>query len=325
MFKTARLKLTAWYLLIIMFISLSFSGLIFQIVSREINRFARAPRFRVEENFLFNEDLVVEVRHRVLLSLLEINGLILLIAGSLGYFLAGKTLKPIEAVLEEQKRFIGDASHELRTPLTALKSMLEVSLRDKKITLPEAKSIISDSLEETDKPTSLSNSLLELARLDGDTKKLVREKLLVKDLVADSFKQITLRAQAKNISITSRTNSTQVFGNREKLVETLIILLDNALKYSPSGSQINISAQTIKNTALIKVSDHGAGISSSDLPHIFERFYRADIARSKNNKDGFGLGLSIAQKIIEEHKGKIEVKSKLGQGSEFKVTLPLFS
>ena len=325
MFKTARLKLTAWYLLIIMFISLSFSGLIFQIVSREINRFARAPRFRVEENFLFNEDLVVEVRHRVLLSLLEINGLILLIAGSLGYFLAGKTLKPIEAVLEEQKRFIGDASHELRTPLTALKSMLEVSLRDKKITLPEAKSIISDSLEETDKLTSLSNSLLELARLDGDTKKLVREKLLVKDLVADSFKQITLRAQAKNISITSRTNSTQVFGNREKLVETLIILLDNALKYSPSGSQINISAQTIKNTALIKVSDHGAGISSSDLPHIFERFYRADIARSKNNKDGFGLGLSIAQKIIEEHKGKIEVKSKLGQGSEFKVTLPLFS
>jgi len=325
MFKTARLKLTAWYLLIIMFISLSFSGLIFQIVSREINRFARAPRFRVEENFLFNEDLVVEVRHRVLLSLLEINGLILLIAGSLGYFLAGKTLKPIEAVLEEQKRFIGDASHELRTPLTALKSMLEVSLRDKKITLPEAKSIISDSLEETDKLTSLSNSLLELARLNGDTKKLVREKLLVKDLVADSFKQITLRAQAKNISITSRTNSTQVFGNREKLVETLIILLDNALKYSPSGSQINISAQTIKNTALIKVSDHGAGISSSDLPHIFERFYRADIARSKNNKDGFGLGLSIAQKIIEEHKGKIEVKSKLGQGSEFKVTLPLFS
>jgi len=94
MFKTARLKLTAWYLLIIMFISLSFSGLIFQIVSREINRFARAPRFRVEENFLFNEDLVVEAKHRVLLSLLEINGLILLIAGSLGYFLAGKTLNP---------------------------------------------------------------------------------------------------------------------------------------------------------------------------------------------------------------------------------------
>jgi len=325
MFKTARLKLTAWYLLIIMFISLSFSGLIFQIVSREINRFARAPRFRVEENFLFNEDLVVEAKHRVLLSLLEINGLILLIAGSLGYFLAGKTLKPIEAVLEEQKRFVGDASHELRTPLTALKSMLEVSLRDKKITLPEAKSIISDSLEETDKLTSLSNSLLELARLDGDTKKLVREKLLVKDLVADSLKQITLRVQAKNISITSRTNSTQVFGNREKLAEALLILLDNAFKNSPSGSRISISAQTIKNTALIKVSDHGSGISSSDLPHIFERFYRADIARSKNNEDGFGLGLSIAQKIIEEHKGKIEVKSKLGQGSEFKIILPSFS
>jgi len=320
MFKTARLKLTAWYLLIIMFISLSFSGLIFQIVSREINRFARAPRFRVEENFLFNEDLVVEVRHRVLLSLLEINGLILLIAGSLGYFLAGKTLKPIEAVLEEQKRFIGDASHELRTPLTALKSMLEVSLRDKKITLPEAKSIISDSLEETDKLTSLSNSLLELARLDGDTKKLVREKLLVKDLVADSFKQITLRAQAKNISITSRTNSTQVFGNREKLVETLIILLDNALKYSPSGSQINISAQTIKNTALIKVSDHGAGISSSDLPHIFERFYRVDKARSKS-VGGTGLGLAIVKHITEAHGSKIEVKSKVGKGSTFTFNL----
>jgi signal transduction histidine kinase len=325
MFKAARLKLTAWYLLIIMFISLSFSGLIFQMISREINRFARAPRFRVEENFLFNEDLVIEARHRVLLSLLEINGLILLIAGSLGYFLAGKTLSPIQKIVEEQKRFVGDASHELRTPLTALKSMLEVSLRDKRITLKEAKSVIRDSLEEADKLTLLSNSLLELARLDGAAKKLAKEKLFVKDLVADCLKQITLRAQTKKISIIPRTNGTKVFGNREKLAEALLILLDNALKYSPSGSRINISAQTIKNTALIKVSDRGAGISSSDLPHIFERFYRADITRSKNNEDGFGLGLSIAQKIIEEHKGKIEVKSKLGQGSEFKVTLPLFS
>ncbi len=325
MFKTARLKLTAWYLLIIMVVSLSFSVILYRIVSLEISRFARTQRFRFDQRFLLDEELLAESRGHLFWSLVEINSIIFIVSGSLGYLLAGKTLSPIQKIVEEQKRFVGDASHELRTPLTALKSMLEVSLRDKKITLPEAKSIISDSLEETDKLTSLSNSLLELARLDGDTKKLVREKLLVKDLVADSLKQITLRVQAKNISITSRTNSTQVFGNREKLAEALLILLDNAFKNSPSGSRISISAQTIKNTALIKVSDHGSGISSSDLPHIFERFYRADIARSKNNEDGFGLGLSIAQKIIEEHKGKIEVKSKLGQGSEFKIILPSFS
>jgi signal transduction histidine kinase len=324
-FKTARIKLTAWYLLIIMFISLSFSAILYQIVSLEITRFAQAQRFRFDQRFLLDEELLAESQQHLFWSLVEINGIILVVSGSLGYLLAGKTLFPIQKIVEEQKRFVGDASHELRTPLTALKSMLEVSLRDKKITLKEARSIIGDSLEETDKLTLLSNSLLELARLDGDARKLIKEKLFVKDLVVDSLKQVSLRAKTKNISISSSTNGTQILGNREKLIETLVILLDNALKYSPSGSQISISAKAFKNSALIKVSDHGVGISPADLPRIFERFYRIDSSRSRQEEGGYGLGLAIAQKIVEEHHGKIEVESELGKGSEFKITFPSFS
>lgn len=324
MFKTARLKLTLWYLLIIMFISVAFSGVIYRMVSVEIERFARSPRFRIE-NIIVDEPVIREIKKRVAVSLLEINGVILLISGTLGYVLAGKTLDPIQKMVEEQKRFVSDASHELRTPLTALKAMLEVSLRDKKMTLKDARKLIKESIEEGDKLTNLSNSLLELARLDNNGLKSNFEKLQVSSVVAEAIKKISIKAKKKNIKVTKTTNGTKVKGNREKMVEVFVILLDNAIKYSPENTKISIKAKELKNKLVIRVKDQGVGISADDLPHIFERFYRSDSARSKVDEGGYGLGLAIAKKIVEEHSGKIAVKSAPGRGSEFKITLPIFS
>ena len=150
MFEGARVKLTAWYVLIIMIISIGFSAVIFDLVSLEVQRFAVAQRYRIERLYIQDDtllppvqpdvDLVNEARHRLFLILLGINGGILIAAGGLAYLLAGKTLRPIGEMVDEQNQFISDASHELRTPLTSMKSSMEVGLRDRKMGIREANS-----------------------------------------------------------------------------------------------------------------------------------------------------------------------------------------
>lgn len=335
MFKQARLKLTAWYLLIIMVISFSFSALIYQLISIEINRFANSQRNRFEKQFVLNEvprppkiiiddDLINETEKRLTISLFVINGIILVISGLLSYFLAGKTLKPIQQMTEDQKQFISDASHELKTPLTALKSLFEVSLRDKKITLTDAKKVIQQGIGQTDKLSKLSNSLLELSRFDNQ--KLVSTKpILIKEIIIDAVSQLQPKADKKNIKIISKIGSQKVSGNYQKLVELFIIFLDNAIKYSPDNTKINLITISHKKNLSIKIIDQGIGISKKDLPHIFDRFYQASNSRTKNSDTGYGLGLSIAKQIIELHHGQIEVESKLNQGTTFVIYLPFFS
>src|SRR5574340_425624 len=145
MFRSARLKLTAWYLLIIMLVSMFFSIVIYRVLTAELDRFAQLQQTRIERSFentqfmpsipMIDLELVAEFKKRIILSLLFINCSILLFSGWFGFILAGKTLQPIQDMVEDQKRFISDASHELRTPITALKTMLEVGLRDKKMSL----------------------------------------------------------------------------------------------------------------------------------------------------------------------------------------------
>ncbi|HWS49254.1 MAG TPA: HAMP domain-containing sensor histidine kinase [Candidatus Methanoperedens sp.] len=327
MFKEARLKLTVWYLLIIMVISLSFSGIIFGMVCTEMERFSRSPRFVIEnrQSIMEREELLRESKKRLFIFLAEINGVILIISGSLGYFLAGKTLSPIQKMLEEQKRFVSDASHELRTPLTALKSMFEVGLRDKKMNLKEARMLIGDGIEETDKLKKLSDSLLELARENTNGQKMLVEKVSTFAITDEAIKNVSIKAKNKKIKIVNKVRPFFVLGNKDKLTELLVILLDNALKYSPNNSLVKISTKKSKGQIIIKVKDQGQGIEKKDIPYIFERFYRADSARGRIDEGGYGLGLAIAKKIIDEHNGKISVKSVVDQGSEFKIYLPSVS
>lgn len=335
MFKTARLKLTAWYLLIIMIISLSFSGLIYQIINIEMTRFAVSQRNRFERRLdvllnsrpvmFIDNDLLAESRRRLFINLLMINGVILILSGSLSYLLAGITLSPIQKATENQKRFISDASHELRTPLTALKSLFEVSLRDPKLSLVESKEVIKSGINQTDKLKKLSDSLLEISRFDDTQSQINFQSLSLKKIISESLNQLNPKIKSKNIKIVNLISTVKIKGDFDKLVEMFIVFIDNAIKYSHSDSQIKLSSKIKNNQVVIKIIDQGIGISKEDLPKIFNRFYQADNARTKGVNDGYGLGLSIAQNIIKFHQGKIEVKSKLNTGTTFIIYLPIFS
>jgi len=346
MFHSARLKLTAWYLLIIMTISLSFSGVIYVGLTRELERGWRRMeiRKRAEDlgiplpgffslrpedlprrlkdfspRYFLTEDLK-ETKRRVLRNLLAVNGGIFILAGISGWFLAGKTLKPIEQALEEQKRFVADASHELRTPLAALKTSNEVALKDKKLTLGEAKKLIKSNLEEIESLETLTNNLLTLASLEENGQKLNFQKVDIKNIVDSTYQKILPLGLEKKIKIKIESSGGKIFGDEESLKKMILIFLDNAVKYTPEGGKIWLKTWQEKGKLILEIKDTGIGISEADLPHIFERFYRADKARAKG---GFGLGLALAKRIIELHHGSVKVVSRVGKGTTFTIMLPL--
>lgn len=335
MFKTARFKLTAWYLLIIMIISMSFSGLIYRLIDTEINRFANSQRNRFERRLdlppgvprvmFIDKDLIAESRRRLFINLLMINGVIFVVSGSLSYFLAGITLSPIQKMTEDQNRFISDASHELRTPLTALKSLFEVSLRDPKLDLSESKKVITTGIIQANKLKNLSDSLLELSHFDIHQFQTNFQPVSLKQVILESINQLKSKANAKKIKLINQIHLAKINGDFNKLVEVFVIFIDNAIKYSHANSQIKLTSKIKNKQVVIKIIDQGIGIDPVDLPHIFDRFYQADNARTKEVNDGYGLGLSIAQNIINLHHGLIEVNSKLNNGTTFIIYLPIFS
>jgi signal transduction histidine kinase len=145
----------------------------------------------------------------------------------------------------------------------------------------------------------------------------------LKDISAEATQKVSAIATAKDIVIENKVDNIHLKGNETTLTELLVILLDNAIKYSESKTTIKITSYQHDNYAYIKIADQGQGIAKLDLPHIFDRFYRSDLSRSKKETNGYGLGLSIAKKIVEDHKGSIKVKSILGKGSIFTIKLPI--
>ena len=334
-FKSAYLKLTLFYVLIVMIISVSFSVALYQISSLELGRglgrqakilcepptdnHALAP---VEAFEKIRLEQLAESGSHLKLNLAYFNLLILVLSSGLSYFLARRTLKPIEEMVEAQNRFTADASHELKTPLTAMRTEIEVNLRDKKSTLAETKKLLASNLEEIGKLESLSNALLKLAKNQQDLK-FSFKKVSMAEIVVEAYEKVAGLADKKSIRFKNKFENISVSGERQSLVELFVILLDNAIKYSPPKSKISIAIGKKDKSAVIKVADSGVGIKASELPYIFNRFYRADASRSKERIDGYGLGLSIAKSIVELHSGEISAASSQGKGSEFRVKLPL--
>ena len=257
------------------------------------------------------------------MSLIIINVTILAISGTLGYFLAGQTLRPIQKMVDEQNRFISDSSHELRTPLTSLKSAMEVYLRDKNMTLSEARQLISESIDEVDKLQSLSDELLLMAQYQKPNGHNIMTNISLNEVISDSIKKTNGLAMKKNITVKNSINNVSLKANKYSLVDLFVILLDNAIKYSPANKKIFLSAKRTKNFIQISIKDQGVGIDPKDIPHIFDRFYRADSSRTKTDISGYGLGLSIAKKIVDNHHGQIAVNSTLSKGSTFTVSLQI--
>lgn len=332
MFQSARLKLTAWYLLIIMLISISFSMAIYNILTFELDRVEMMQRSRQErmlpdnfrEKHLRSIDLEVidESKNRLQNILLLINLGIFGLSSIAGYFLAGRTLKPIKEMVDEQNRFITDASHELRTPLTSLKSEIEVNLRLKDLDLKEAKKILASNLEEVNKLQYLSDNLIKLTKYQKNSSNFTVEKISLKVIVSEAIKKISTIAKNKKITIKNTLQEISLTADRQSLIEVFTILLDNAIKYSPKNTIITLSSKILDHLIQINIQDQGIGIDKKDLSHLFDRFYRSDKSRTKSDTNGYGLGLSIAKQIIDKHQGFIKVESGIGQGTTFIIQLP---
>lgn len=333
MFQSATFRLTMWYLAIIMAISILFSVVIYGTSEQELRQsFHReSVIYQIGPGFRFNmndgrsdttlEELFDRAKSRLMLNLVIINAGILILAGGASFVLARRTLTPIEAALEAQGRFAADASHELRTPLTAMKSEIEVALRGKELSGDEARQLLESNLEEIAKLEALSIGLLKLAQQDGQT--IAKAPIDMREASDAAIKRLSAAAKKQGVQIDNQIGNLTVGGDHDSIVELLAILLDNAIKYSPAKSTITLGATAHGHWAHITVRDEGQGIKALDIPHIFDRFYRADSSRSKQQIAGYGLGLSIAKKITDLHGGTIEVTSRTGKGSVFTVKLPI--
>jgi signal transduction histidine kinase len=328
-FKSATLKLTTWYLGILIAISLLFSVVIYSIASSEVgNRigyFQAAPQysFNINNRTVFDNyrDTQIHEAEANLITSLVITNVCIWIAGGIGsYYLARRTLEPIEEAHEAQSRFTSDASHELRTPLASMKTEIEVALRDPNLSKAEIRELLDSNLEEVNKLSNLSHMLLQLSRLDHDN--IAQEEVALTETVTGVVERLN-RSEGR---ITFSGGMLQnVLANTSSVEELLAILLDNALKYSPDGSKVTVNPLHRKGMAGFEIINTGEGISAEMLPHIFDRFYRADTSRTSGDKKGYGLGLALAKKIVELNKGELSVSSAPGQLTTFRVLLPIFS
>lgn len=312
-----------------MIISISFSVVLFNVSSKELGRglgnqtrvlrnMPPAGNSIIDELEKIRDEQIDESAQNLKINLIYFN-LIIFISATFGcYFLAKISLRPIEDAMEAQNRFTADASHELRTPLTAMRSEIEVNLRDKDLDIKGARELLSSNLEEINKLEYLSSALLKLAKFDKENKKDF-EKINLAESVESAIEKVNKIADQKSITINAKLKKAEILGDQQSLTELFIILLDNAIKYSPRASKIVVEIKKLDRHTEVIFTDHGAGIKASEIPHIFKRFYRADISRSKKKVDGYGLGLSIAKRIAKLHEGDILVSSQVGKGSKFTV------
>ena len=233
-----------------------------------------------------------------------------------------RMIERLDDAFQHINRFSADASHELRTPLTILQLELEGIAQSHRRD-PSLGDQIGSALEETHRMSRIVESLLAISRLDAGEVKMDKTCLDLGELAASTASEMTLLAEEKSIRLhTHRPTVVHVEGDRTRLQEVIVNLVDNAIKYTQEGGKVEINVDREGNTAVLEVTDNGSGIPSHALPHVFERFYRADKARSRA-RGGAGLGLSIVKAICAAHNAEVKVSSQEGRGSCFRVELPL--
>ena len=220
--------------------------------------------------------------------------------------------------LESLRRdFVSNVSHELRSPLTAIKIMTETLQSG--TDAAASKEFLDNIARETDRMIALVEDLLDLARLESGKLDLRFESVDLGALVRDAVSGQQLRASKLGVRLEARTRNgtANIAGDRDKLMQVVVNLLDNALRNTPAGGSVTASVHTSDDGATIEVADTGTGIPSDALPHVFERFYVVDRSRAKS-KGGTGLGLAIVKHIVEAHGGSVDAQSELGSGSVFR-------
>jgi signal transduction histidine kinase len=259
------------------------------------------------------------VLSQLLMVILVLSGVSIIILGVGSWSLAGRALRPAQQAWERQQSFIASASHELRTPLTLMRASAEVALRSTPASNLDQRELLSDVLTEADHMRRLVDDLLTLSRLDTGMLKLERAPVDMSELLTDIQRQVGRVSQERGVGITLGRAAGVALADIDRLRQVLLILLDNALRYTPSGGMIALSASESGQAIQIQVSDTGSGIAPEHLPHVFERFYRADQARGVSGNAG--LGLPIARGLIEAQHGKIAIESAIDRGTTVTLTL----
>jgi two-component system, OmpR family, sensor kinase len=234
-----------------------------------------------------------------------------------------RMIERLEESFQQINRFSADASHELRTPLTVLQGELESIARNSSNLPAEIRDTIGSALEETHRLTKIVENLLAISRLEAGDARKQRERLDFAELARNTADQMRLLAEEKHIHLDCNgAEAVEVDADPARLKQVVVNLLDNAIKYTPESGKVSISVMKQDGRAVCEIADTGIGISPDDLPHIFDRFYRADKARSRQ-MGGTGLGLSIVRSICLAHEGQVKVESIEGRGSVFHIQLPL--
>jgi two-component system sensor histidine kinase CiaH len=239
-----------------------------------------------------------------------------------GFFLANRSLIPIQKSWDKQSRFVADASHELRTPLAVIQTHLELLFRHPDHTIEQESVTVYKSLQELKRVNKLVSDLLTLSRTDSNQQLINQKSFQLDELMDTVFHQFEPIADMKQISFSKEVEGDlQYVGDEEQLHQLFVILIDNAIKYTPEKGKIHIRGRREKNNLLLSVEDTGIGISLDDIPYIFDRFFRSDKSRTRS-EGGTGLGLSIAKWIVEAHHGNLSVQSQLNEGTVMFIQLP---
>lgn len=347
-----RLRLTFWFVLVVMLVSGLLSTWLFRAVETELRLdYLRAER-RIENRQQqqtsgpsmpramlnqmlpgFDQDLEqLEVfqdelalfRQDFLRRLIWFNLIVLVASALSGYWLSGRAIQPLVSALERERQFSSHVSHELRTPISALQTTLEVALADKKINVKQKK-VLKESLEEVEHLEKLVNQLLQLAK-NGELSKL--------DTAASSSIQDLLRRAKKQFGVAAKKSGHQLKWRIPKLggkvggglsvwLEVMGALIENALKFAPAKTSIEVLVSQSKQHLQILVIDQGPGIPKAEQEQIFQYLYKSDFARTRGNNSGLGLGLSLARKLAQSLGGDVRLKRSSKSGSEFMLLLPL--
>ena len=261
-----------------------------------------------------NDALSRLVRQLVLASAVGI-----LLGALASLLMASRSLRPISRAFQRQREFVADASHELRTPLTLIRTNVEAWLRRAS---GANRAYAQNIVEEVEQLNRIVGDLTTLALADARQLRIDRQPLELNEVVKGLMAQATPLAEERGVQFRPELNGgARVDADPVRVRQLLLILIDNALSHTASGGKVSVGVLRQNGRAHVTVTDNGEGIPAADLPHIFERFYRADKARTREN-GGSGLGLAIAKWIVDAHKGEIAVKSTEGKGTEIDVSLP---
>lgn len=250
---------------------------------------------------------------------------VLLVAGA-GSLLVRTSLAPVEALIAHMRRFMADAAHEMRTPLTVIRSRADVTLQQPR-SAPEYVAALSGVGDEARRLGHIVEGLLTLARAEAGERPPQRQRVFLDDIVSDAVAAATALATARSVELTlTEFEEAPVDGDSALLHQLSMILLDNAIKFTPAGGRVTVRIGRQHGRIALMVEDTGGGIAADHLPHVFERFYRGDRSRTRGETrgpgDGAGLGLSIAQWIAQMHEATIDLRSQLGEGTQVKVVFP---